>query len=80
MQRVRWAGPSENGETYEGTEWKPHKIFKNHGESDYQYAIRMGVCRDELPPGDYVLVQWDSRPGVIQCHPRSEVEFLDAGA
>jgi hypothetical protein len=55
-----------------GTVWKPNREEKkaNPGATEYEIAVRQGLCQDPLPAdgSHYALVEFDDRPGVLQCY------------
>lgn len=76
--RVRW---KDSEESREGSVWHCHPLFKQRGETDYEYAVRVGLCGDPKPEkGEPVLVAWDDRPGGLQAHTWDELEVIDEGA
>jgi len=82
-QRVRWrCGAIQcNKHEHFGTTWTAKPELKRWGDDDYAVATRLGLCVDPKPPGEhYALVQFDDRPGVLQCHPWSELEAIHGGS
>ena len=82
--RVRWRCGAEecSVQVHDGKLFQPHPIFKKRGETDYEYAVRLGLCVDPKPPrGEPVMVVLDDRPGVVQAHTWDELEVIyDEGA
>jgi hypothetical protein len=78
--RVRWKCGAIGCTRHEhmGTTWVADPHLKLGGDDDYHVAVKLGLCADPLPLNEehYALVQFDDLPGVLQCHPWSELEAV----